>query len=76
MSDANGRALKEAIENQGKLLVRRAEWLQAMIERQTQSILNHQNSIDNFQQELKATNLAIDALREEHRKLVGNGDDG
>lgn len=64
--------LRNAIKHQGELLQKRAEWLAKMIERQTQTVLNSQESIRELTRNLEATNLAIDSLRDEYRKLNGS----
>lgn len=69
-------ALIQAIKQQGAELIKRAEWFQRMIDRNSQTVLNGQKSVEYFSQQLEATNLAIDELRTKYRDLIGeqNGD--
>ncbi len=67
---------RTAIAEQGRLLQKRVEWLQKMLERQSQAVLNSQAMVEHYSQELTAANLAIDSLRAEYKQLgMGNGNE-
>ena len=72
MPNSNG--LREIIQQQGQALQKRAEWLQTAIDRQSQSVLNAQKAVEHFSGELQAVNQAIELLREEYKRIVGNGE--
>lgn len=67
--------LLKAITNQGEKLVERAKSFQSLIDKQVEVIQAAQRTIDNCMSEMKATNLQIDALRAEYRRLVANSDE-
>lgn len=74
MADERTTILIDAIKHQGEHLAKRAQWYQNMIDRSSQSILNCQETIKCCQMSLEATNVALDSLRAEYRKLLqGNG---
>jgi chromosome segregation ATPase len=66
--------LREVIRDQAKHLTQRRDWLQKMVERQTQTILNTQESVTHFSQELAAVETQLESLREQYRDRF-NGDD-
>lgn len=65
--------LQESMKAQADDLKKRAEWLQKMIDRNLQVALNAQAIIEHYRTDLQATNLALDGLRAEYRKLIDNG---
>jgi hypothetical protein len=65
--------LRRAIQNQAEDLKKRVDWLQRMIDRNTQVALNAQGIIEGYRADLQAANLALDGLRSEYRKLIENG---
>lgn len=62
--------LLDSIKSHANDLKRRAEWLEKMLDRQNQAILNAQDTISHFKTDLQAVNLALDGLRTEYRRLV------
>lgn len=65
--------LENAFKSHSDDLKKRVEWIQKMIERQTQLVLNAQKTVEHYQIQLEAANLALEGLRAEYRKLVKNG---
>lgn len=66
--------LMAAMTLQADSLKKRAEWIETQIERKTQSILNAQKAVEVWRSDLKATHVALDALRAEYRKLLEEHD--
>ena len=62
--------LRNSITAQADDLKRRVGWIQNMLDRQTQAILNAQETIEHFRTDLLAVNMALDGLRAEYRKLI------
>ena len=69
--------LSQAIVLQGTSLQKRVEFIQKMLERNTQAIEKAQNAIEIAQKmigllrvDLLAANLALDAIRDEYRNLL------
>jgi len=62
--------LRNAITHQGSALQRRVDFLQKMLERQTQALMNYQQTIEGLRVDLQAANLALDSLRAEYRTIL------
>jgi len=60
---------RNAITEQGKSLRKRAEFQQKMVQQAMNQITVSQETARHFNDQLQATNLAIDALRQKLREL-------
>lgn len=76
MAESGNTALLEAIKAQGQELSRRADWLQKMIERSSETILNCQKTIEGFRTSLEAANLTLNSLKYEYRKVLASSREG
>jgi hypothetical protein len=61
--------LQNAIKVQAEDLKKRVDWLQRMIDRNTQVALNAQGIIEGYRSDLQAANLALDGLRAEWKRI-------
>lgn len=64
-------ALKQAIVRQAEELKQRAAWFEKNIDRRVRVIQEAQRSEEHFRTQLAAVHLALDQLRDEHKRLTG-----
>ena len=74
-SEKKNKRLREALSRHGEQMSGRVAWLQTMIERQQKIILNGQEAIEGFRQQLEAANIALDALRAEYKVMLESSKD-
>ena len=63
-------ALKQAILRQAEELKQRAAWFEKNIDRRSRVIEEAQKSEAHFRTQLEAVHLALDALRDEHKRIT------